>query len=218
MRPGFWSAVVVASVCIGGCDTERTDSDRMVRTGAPKVEVGANGRLNANPAPLTLKDLSRFKSGSAEAAVMQLLFWTQWGNLPSIVDAYDPRVVRRLGVSNLTGAYSWLRPQIASSKAQLLLVRRRGTTRFVGIELLSKDADPTRESFLLRRSEGEWRILYDSLLEQALKAHTVARLSGDSPRPSSRVVKVAERAAQQYRDIYPSIQFSRRARPSLRQP
>jgi hypothetical protein len=209
MRLKSLCAIVAAAALLAGCGGDG-GSDRMVRTGKSEAKVGPDGRLTSNPDPLTLKDLARFKAGSPDKALMELLFWTQWGNLPSVVDAYDPRIVAAMGVSGITGAYSWLRPQVSTSKARVIQRRRHGSTVFLGVEFLTKDG-PVRESFLLRRRGGQWRILYDTLLERALKGYTETRVSGGALKPGHAAVRAGERAAQRYRDTYPSLELNRRA-------
>lgn len=207
------------AVAVGtGCSTDdRTNSDGMVRTGSESAEVDSNGRLRANPVPLTLRDVAKHPERSAAGTVLRLLFWAQWGNLPAVVDSYDRRVVYTLGVSSVTGPYSWIRQQLVASEIHLAGTKRTGSTLVVRLRLLSKNLGPQRESFVLRPSGGEPRVVYDTLLDRAINGWTAYRLSPDataSDPPPARVLRRAEEASQHYRDIYPSIEINLGSAPA----
>jgi hypothetical protein len=203
-------AVLIGASLLGGCSGDSGGSDGIVRTGATEPKTTPDGRLETNPTPLTLNDVSRLEAGSAKQALMELLFWAQWGNLPSVIDAYDLRVSGELGAPSMTAAYADLRPQLIASKIRVLHRKQRGDTAFFGVEFLSKQEPPQRESFLLRRRAGKWRILNDTLLERGLKNSAQSRIAAGSATPSPRAVRAGDRAAERYRSIYPSIQLSRR--------
>jgi len=200
-------AVVVAVAMLAGCGGSDSGTDRMVRTGEADPKVGADGRLASNPSPLTLKALDEFEEGTAEQSVMTLLFWAQWGNLPAVVEAYDPDVLDALGVSAVTGSYSWLRPSLLASQPELVSVKRSGENTFVGLELRTTTDAPTRESFIVHRAGGEWRVRYDTLLDRGIDGATVTRLTPDptAKRQPATVLRKAEAAAQVYRDAYPAL-------------
>lgn len=90
-------SLILLAAFLAGCGSGDRGTDRMVRTGQVETKTVA-GRLTTTPPLLTLADVSELPKGSAEQAVMRLLFFAQWGSLPSVVDMYDDRVVTRLGV------------------------------------------------------------------------------------------------------------------------
>ena len=205
MRREPCAVAVAVAMLVAGCGGSDSGTDRMVRTGEADPKVTAEGKLASNPSPLTLKRLDELDAGSAEQSVMTLFFWAQWGNLPAVVDAYDPAVLDEVGVSAITGSYAWLRPSLLASQPHIISVERGGKNTFVGLELRTTTAAPTRESFIVHRVDGEWRVAYDTLLDRGIHEATIARLNPD---PTAKhqpvtVLRKAEAEAQRYRDIYP---------------
>ena len=211
------AAVMGAAFLVAGCSLGKGSSDKMVRTGAVPTRTTASKRLVTEPAPLSLTDVARYPAGSPERAVIQVLFWAQWGNLPAVVSGYDPLVVSRLGVSRITASYAWLFPTLVSARPRIVEHRRVGRNAFVSVELLTRRYAPTRDSFLLRpEAAGRWRVVWDTLLARSLSGITTERLSPNPDKPSFRVRRAAEAAAQAYRNIYAAAAAratSRAARP-----
>lgn len=173
------AAVVAASLLVAGCSSDAGDSE-MVRTGQPTITVKEDGTLSANPVPLTLADVQRQPRNSARRAVMEELFWIQWGSWPNIFDGYHPAVRRAIGAPNLTGGLSQLRSQLVSSRIRIVSSRLIGGRASVQLELLSTTAAPSRESFVLHRSGGRWLIVSDTLLERGIKGFVTQRVDGDA--------------------------------------
>jgi hypothetical protein len=207
MRRELCVAAVALTVLVAGCGGSDSGSDRMVRTGEADPKAAADGQLASNPDPLTLKSLDEVEEGSPEQAVLTLLFWAQWGNIPAIVDVYDPRVIDALGVTAVTSAYSWLRPYLVVSQPRLISVKRTGENTFLGLELRTTSGAPQRESFVMHRVGDEWRVRYDTLLDRGIYGATIERLNPDptAKRQSNKVLQEAEAAAQTYRDTYPTL-------------
>jgi hypothetical protein len=206
MRRLACAAALATALPMVGCGGSDSGTDQMVRTGAPDPQADADGRLASNPAPLTVEKLEEMQRGTAEKAVMTLLFWAQWGNYPSVVDGYDADVVDSL-VTAITGAYAWLRPSLLVSQPRLVSVRPAGDNTFVGVELRSTNGAPTRESFLMHRVAGDWRLRYDTLLDRGIFGAAIQRLTPDpnAKTQPARVLREAEAEAQRYRDTYPSL-------------
>lgn len=201
MRAAALCLIVVFA--LAGCGED--GSTKSERAGGGSGTQASGGRLSSAPDPLTIEDVRKVPQGTAQATVLRILFWAQWGNLPALVDAYDRRVVQRVGASEFTGAFAWLRPRLSSTRFRLLSARRSGDNVFVGLELATTDAAPTREGFVTRRVDGRWRVVYDTLLDQGLKGY-VASITATSPRaPNAKALRAGEKAAQAYRDVYPSV-------------
>jgi hypothetical protein len=197
--------VAAGAFCLtlGACGGQ--SSDQMVRSGTTPIERKADGTLSSTPSPLTLRDVEKQPDGSAGRAVMQLIFWAQWGNLPAIINTYDSRVAGTLGVSKLAGSYEYLRPELLTSRPRIIAAQPSSGGQFVSLELTSTRGGPAREGFLLRRRNGAWRIVYDTLLERALEGSTIAEQAPNDPTPSLAVRRAGARAAGLYRDTYPSL-------------
>jgi hypothetical protein len=201
--------VAVLGLALAGCGG--SDSDQMVRSGTPQVEQKADGRLTSTPAPLTVAEVEQQPGDSAQRAVMQAIFWTQWGNLPAVIDLYDDRIVDILGVARITGGYDYLRPELSTARPRVVSTRTDHGGQFVSIELASTRGAPAQEGFLLRRRGGVWRIVYDTLLERAIEGATLARLDPGDPTPDRDAQRSAARDAELYRSAYPSIARAERS-------
>jgi len=174
----------------------------MVRSGTVPVQQKANGSLDSNPAPLTVEAVERQPERSAQRAVMQLIFWAQWGNLPAIVDVYDSRIVDRLSVSKIAGTYDYLRPELLTSQPRIITTRRGGGGDLVSVEFTRVRYPPARESFLMRRRDGAWRVVYDTLLERGIEGSTIVQLEPGDSTPSPYARRRGALAAKRYRDAY----------------
>lgn len=197
------AVVLAAAVVASGCGSSGGDS-KMVRTGKPVVQVKPDGKLSANPAPLTLADVQKQPKDSAEKAMFELLFWAEWGSWPNVVDGYDPSIVASLGLDDITGAYSVLRPQLVAAQPRLLSALRRDGRVAVQIELLTTTSAPMRESFLLRKTDGRWRIVSDTLLERGLVAYVQQRTETDpnAAKASPRGARAGLQAGARYRSAF----------------
>jgi hypothetical protein len=202
------SRIVVAAVSavslaclIGGCSTKRNEA-----TTAP-TRVQKNGLLVTDALPLTLNDLKKYKAGTPAAAVMELFFYAQWGSSPNVASMYDPGAVRAVGIDNLVGTYSAVRPSLNALQLRVLTDRTDSVGGFVAVEGRSREADPVRYSFELRNSGGRWRVVFDTLLEGALPSYVQDSLDPEHPgSPSSRARRAGIRVASDYRVYYARTQ------------
>jgi hypothetical protein len=187
--------VCVLAGCSGG-----SDNGKAVRTGPSPAKEQANGTLTSDPAPLTVEDLNKLRRGSASQAVLQLLFWAQWGSYPDVAASYDPRVVSSLGSSAVLGAYSLLRPQLVASRPIIVSESRSARGTLVTLRLLSRVSPPARQSFLLSRvTRRRWVIKFDTLLEGGLNAWVQQSLEPGVARPSRRTIRAGQRLSALYR-------------------
>ncbi len=194
--------VVVAAVGCGG-------GERTVNTPKGEVQVDQNDTLLSQPSPLTPPDLRRFPESSPQRAVLQLLLWAQWGDIPRVFGAYSPKVVDRLGVVPIAGAYSFLRGSLAVSLPRLVKFDRSSDRAAVGVDFLSAIGPPARDSFQLRRVGAGWQVIYDTLLERGLASYASAKkLNQDKPES-----RVGQRAAEPYRAIAPASELGQPAPP-----
>lgn len=198
--------LVAAAIGVAGCGSDSSGTDKMVRTGPTQPQAAADGRLTSNPSPLTLEDLDKLPKASAQLAVMETLFWAQWGNIPALAQAYHPQVVEDVGVSRLTDTYAWLRPQLLRSRMRLISARRNGREVFVAVEMASMDGPPSQDGFVLRQLDGGWRIVYDTLLDRGLSGYVAFLESRNPPdrAPDQAAVRAGQAAARKYRESYVS--------------
>jgi hypothetical protein len=202
LAPGLAVALALAGTGCGGAGTKSEGDVANVAAGG---ETKADGRLRAPAKPLRLADLRREQRGP-QAAILRLFYFAQWGSAPNIASAYDPAVRRVVGVSNIVGTYSGQRASLAKSRLRIIESTKTPTGTFVSVELLRADAPPERHSFSLRQRFGQWRIVYDTLLEGGL-ANYVASMRSRNPvdkLPDRRAVIQGQTTAQRYRGLFAS--------------
>jgi hypothetical protein len=174
---------LLAVALLSGCGAKSAVDPGVPVNGVTRVL--ADGRLVTNPPTLTLQDVDRYPVGSPEYTVMSLFFWAQWGSPANIAAEYDPGVARLLSVSNLVGAWESTRPSIVTSLPKIVFEQTNAARNqaFVGMLLETTFGPPTRQSFVLRRMAGGWRIVYDTLLESALPGYVAEQVT---PNPSAK--------------------------------
>jgi hypothetical protein len=175
--------LVVTAVVLGGCGAKSAERPGVSVNGVTRVL--ADGRLVTDPPPLTLQDVGHHSAGSPGYTVMSLLFWAQWGSPANIVAEYDPGIARVLGVSNLVGAWEAIRQSILTSLPKIVFEHYNAARNqaFVGLQLATTLGPPARQSFVLRRTPQEWRIVYDTLLAGALPGYVTEEVT---PNPAAK--------------------------------
>jgi hypothetical protein len=171
------ATTLLAAAVLSGCGAKSAVDPGVPVNGVTRVL--ADGRLVTNPPPLTLEDVNRRPVGSPAYTVMSLLFWAQWGSPANIAAEYDPGVARLISVSNLVGAWESIRQSIVTSLPKIVFERINAPRNqaFIGLLFETTLGPPTRQSFVLRRMAGGWRIVYDTLLESALPGYVAEQVT-----------------------------------------
>jgi hypothetical protein len=190
-------ALVLVSV-VAGCSVSN-DKGSMVKTGPSPATVKGNGRLSSEPGALSIADVKAQPKGSASARVIELLFWAQWGSIPNVMAAYDPRVPPRVGTSSFVSAYEFVRPQLVGARPKIIEESKSTAGTLVTLRLLTTSFPPQRESFLLSHSRGQWLVVFDTLLERALTAWGQHEVDPQARRVSNAAILAGERLSQRYR-------------------
>jgi hypothetical protein len=197
-------AIALLAVCGGAVyagskldDGSSESADRATTSERSRPE----GSLAEVPGLMRLRDVRKARSGSASEKVLELWYWAQWGSIPNIIATYDPTVVSEVGASDLAGAYSLQRSYLAAARPELVDESESDGFAFVTLRALRADDKPQSLGFTLRRTGGEWRVVFDTLLESALATYVQYR---NTPDPNSRNVPVAAvragiEAARKYR-------------------
>jgi hypothetical protein len=157
--------------------------------------------------PLTYADVVKRGENTPAGAVLLLWFWAQWGSAPNVVAMYDPRVVRAVGARNISGIYTWLRGTLVELRPRIVgNIRTRKNLAFIAVEARSATTGPVRYSFLLRPTDGDWVVMYDTLLHDSLPQYVAFKVDGQvSANPSRRAREQGELLANRYRDLFPNI-------------
>ena len=174
---------LAVALTLAGCGGG--SSNLIVRTGPVHSSVGPDGKLDADPGPLTVSDLDALPRHSPQAAVMRLLFWGQWGGLPQVTNLYARSTVDALGPRSIRRTYEIIRAALLLSRPEVAFTCRNGRSAFVAVDLLSRTSSPDPESFLLHRRGTQWRVVFDTNLGERDKgfperraANTAAEIAG----------------------------------------
>ena len=190
-------AMLVGVACNG--DDDRSSASLP----GTSVAVKADGSLEEDPPPLTLRDVQRQPAGSAQERVMRLWFLAQWGNIPAVVALYDPVVRREVGVELLSGGYAVQRPVLLASRPRIAYTTSTELGMTVGLDVYRRGAPPLRDSFLLRKSRDGWSVVYDTVLERAFTSYAQFSLNADpSAKPSRDAVRAGKASAARFRSAY----------------
>jgi hypothetical protein len=178
---------------------------RQTRTGPATPNITADGRLDRAASPLTIAAIEKLPSNSVQETIMTLWFYAQWGASPNIVAMYDPRARTALGSSRIASAYSQARPEVLAAVPRIVGRRRIATRTLVLVDVLSKDAPPSHESFLLVKRFGSWRVLHDSFLERnivpVVRSEVQLRVAPRATKSVGEAELAGSRAAARYREV-----------------
>jgi hypothetical protein len=141
----------------------KTAGERPVRT----LE---DGRLSIDPAPVTLADLAAQPVRAPRAALLRLWFSIQWWDEPAILAAYVPAVIETVGAGRILRAWELRREAVIGSRPRPFETTRSGEIAVVTFARESRTSAPAQESVTMRLERGGWRILHDTMLEDALAA------------------------------------------------
>lgn len=200
-----WFLLTVTVTAVVGCGSgdDGDVPERQTRTAAAATKIRPDGRLDRAPSPLSVADLDKLRPRSAEATVMTLWFYAQWGASPNIVAMYDQRARRALGSGRIASAYSLARPETLAVSPRVVGTRRADRGTLVFVDMYSKEAAPSHESFLLVRRKGEWRVLHDSFLERnvvpVVRSEVQLRVAPRAKETIGEAERAGAEAASRYR-------------------
>jgi hypothetical protein len=149
---------------------------------------------------ITDADLKRIKDDTAPRAFLE--FWSdlQWQNWVGAVDRYSPGLRRVVGARNLlealkyqAGVYRGAKPSVRKAS------RRRGFT-VVRFALSDQSGNRQLSSTIWRREAGRWRLVFDGLLDGALRSwaqnRTQQLTSPDAAKPTKQALKAGIDASE----------------------
>jgi len=166
---------LVLLVCLVPLGCGGSKQEVIGRTGATPVKVNAGEELSAMPDPLTLTQLAR-ASGPARP-VLQAVLFAQWGAPEAAAASYAPRVHRALGEFLLQQALAYGRAEALGARPVIVGVTSVGGRTIVLVTSQHYASPPARDSYTLVQARGQWRILYDTVLERDLSGYVSSALS-----------------------------------------
>jgi hypothetical protein len=173
--------------------------------GGPPVRttrLTSSGRLVSAPALLSESAIAKSTTkGSAAEATLKFFYWAQWGSIPSVIHAYDPLVVARVGPSAIADSWDGQRESLQATEPRIVRSDpgSRGSVT-VTLQLLRQNADPQEEYFTLHRIRHQhgWYLVFDTMLYHSI---SVAVASADylTSGSSVRAQRVGATAKANYR-------------------
>lgn len=143
--------------------------------------------------------------GSSPSAVRTFWRFLSIGALPGALEQYDERVVREVGIGTFAGMLANQQATLASTRLNPLTIENIAGGKLIVVESLPKVGAKTRYSFFLRKRQGEWRIVYDTLSANGLQSfvqQSVQRgIDPSAERPAARSTKAGDDAVQIYRAV-----------------
>ncbi len=130
-----------------------------------------NSREEKTKQLVSEKERAKFPEDSVENA-----FFNYWSNLQFLdfntaVDTFDPRLVEFVQSSRLEDSLKLQRGLFLKSKPEIIRVRKRGNRASVRYTIVDIDGQVTPNTITWVRDDGEWKILFDSLLDKILSFH-----------------------------------------------
>jgi hypothetical protein len=187
---------VLLAVSLTACSGCAIDHEEKASTlPGTSVEVKADGSLADDAPPITLQDIKNEPRRSVRRTMLSVWFYGQWGSVPNILPLYEPFVRRAVGDRLILGAYATQREQMLASRPRIAYVRRTSVGTLVGLSVYRRGAVPLRDSFLFRRRNGKWRILYDTILERTFNSYQQFTDSADPAQKPTRKAVLAGKAA-----------------------
>lgn len=148
------------------------------------------------------------KSGSPGAAVLVFWRYLQLGAVIPAIELFDPKVTAAVGLPLLTGALAAVQPQLAPHRPIVLGDEPTAAGHLLTV-LTTGEAVPARYSFLAKRTQGRWRLEYDTLTAAALREY--ARINGGQ---NAQKAAAAARAAASTFRVAAAIQSLSTTRPA----
>ena len=167
---------------------------------------GDSKETGSSSAPINRPlDPERLSDGNTPEATV-LRFWQliQQGNYPLATLLYHPRIPETFGVDGVMGALSLQRQTILQNRPVIENTRRSPLGTLVTVQTDNSER-PQLFSFNLRKRNGQWRIVFDSVLGDALAEYV------HNTAPKASAAAAGEKAVTRYRNLFFPKRFQKRA-------
>jgi hypothetical protein len=183
------------ALTLTGCGSSTRQTPDAVQSSSITADVRAPSKTE-----ITGADLNRIKDDTAPRAFLE--FWSdlQWQDWVGAVDRYSPGLQRVVGARNLlealksqAGVYRGAKPSVRKAS------QRRGFT-VVRFAFADESGNRRLSSTIWRREAGRWRLVFDGLLDDALRSwaqnRTQQLTSPDAAKPTKQALKAGIDASE----------------------
>ena len=182
-------ATFLVTVTVSGCGGKSDTST--------SASGGSGGRV------LTAADLQKLPPNSPELAAMTLWYQGEVGDVVDMVSLYAPEVRKVVGSTVMAGAFGQQRSFFSVVYPTVLSTRPTERGTLVTIKGTPPKGAPAIDSFLLKKINGTWTILYDTLLDRSLVSFIQSQVDVvPRPTPSNKALQAGMAASQQYRSVF----------------
>jgi hypothetical protein len=154
-----------------------------------------NTPVAAKPRLLTVQDLKKYPSGSAEAALLQHYFYIQWGGARNIIASLDPSITQDVGIAQIVAAYAFLRPALSAARLRVVGTQQTGQGPLVTFETFPASGPSQPDSVLLGKVDGTYVVRYDTQLERGIPGSIRAATAGE-PQTKQYRTRIAREISQ----------------------
>jgi hypothetical protein len=178
------AAVALLAACGGGSDKPEP----------PAVKTGADAAVSPSKS-----DGKLTKAGSPGRTVISLWRYIQLGAVPAAVLSYDPRVRDRVGTELLAGALINQQRLLGTFSPKIASDERAPGGRLLVVSARSRQGVSQDYAYILRQRGRTWYVMYDTLLDEALRNYATRRnslIKGSSTRTQQ---AAADSAARSFR-------------------
>jgi len=187
------TVLVLGAAAVSGCGS---DENRGAMDSRPTAKKAAERALKQT-------DEAFIRNGTAGRAVLDHWRRLKSGAVPVAVLGYDSKVRKRVGTAALAGALAFQQVDLANVEAVVTGIETTPKGQLVTVEVFRPDAPPVQQTYLLRRVNGDWLIVFDTLTQSAIQTHVQARVQGSirpgATNPDPQAVEAGNAAAERFR-------------------
>ncbi len=156
-------AIAGAGLVLASCNDGADDEARALSSRSVAGDVRPLSNVIYSKA-----DVERTPSGSPLNAFLQYRQALQLQAWPRATDFFDPGLAGHIGLARLVVALQAAGDEVRSARPRIIDVRRSANGAVVSYALRREGEQELLRSVQWRREDGSWRIVYDSMLDDAL--------------------------------------------------
>jgi hypothetical protein len=196
--PALVLLLAVGSLALEACGS--SGSSTKTATGATSANSAVATTRNGVPKNI---DPRLTDPGSPGAAVLDLWRYLQMGAVPVAMLSIDQKAQASVGEAILAGAMASVQGDLKSTKAYVTGTEQTPAGTLVRVAATRPDGGLSTDVFLLRQRGGKWKVVYDTLLTDAIRIHAESLADNRSvpagKDPSARAVAAGLAATDRYR-------------------
>jgi hypothetical protein len=180
----------VLALALGGCGGSLISNTPAPNRGAP-------------PAIVSAKQIAGYPANTPQRSVLTIWRYGELGDDLPVVAQYHPKVRRVLGETTIAAAYDLQRSYLVDVVPTILGVDSTSQGEVVTLEETPKSGSPLIDTFVFRKVNGTWQIVYDTFLQRALQYYVQTQMDPNvSARPTQKALQAGQAEAAAYRNIF----------------